>query len=101
MAELTGAQVRHLRSLAHHLEPVVQVGKLGVTDTLIHAVNEVLEAHELIKLKFVDKKEEKESILAEITARTNSQQVSLLGHVAILYRWQPNEEKRRIELPRG
>lgn len=100
MAELTGAQVRYLRSMAHHLEPVVQVGKQGVTDTLIHAVNEVLEAHELIKLKFVDKKDEKKDILAEITARTDSHQVGLVGHVAILYRWQPDDEKRLIDLPR-
>ena len=45
---LTGAQKRALRALGHHLVAVVQIGKHGITDTLVAATREVLERHELV-----------------------------------------------------
>ena len=46
---LTGRQIRQLRSLAHHLEPVITVGKQGVAPAVVDQANAALEAHELIK----------------------------------------------------
>ncbi|MGK0288724.1 MAG: RNA-binding protein [bacterium] len=51
MNELTGKQKRHLRALAHHLKPVLQLGKAGVTDTFLISMRHQLEQHELIKVK--------------------------------------------------
>ena len=48
---LTGKQRQHLRALAHHLEPVVQIGHEGPTEAVLAQINEALEAHELIKVK--------------------------------------------------
>lgn len=99
MSELTGADRKYLRALAHSLEPIVYVGKNGVTDGLITAVEEALESHELIKIKFNDHKDEKKAIAADIESRTDSHVVGLIGNIATLYREHPDEEQRRIKLP--
>lgn len=98
MIQLSSAQRAELKRLAHHLDPVVLIGKQGVGDMQVRAAADALEAHELIKVKFNEFKDEKTALLEEITARTGSVLVGMIGHVAILYKRQPNPEKRRIEL---
>jgi len=98
MESLTPAQREQLRSLAHHLKPLVFLGHQGVTDALIAAVDENLTAHELIKVKFNDHKDEKRMLSAEIVERSESAMVGILGNVLTLYRPHSQEEKRRIRL---
>ena len=62
MKTLTSSQRKFLRSRAHHLDPAVLVGKQGVTDTLVRAAQQSLEAHELIKIRFNEFKEEKREL---------------------------------------
>ena len=64
MTALKGFQKKHLRGLAHGLKPIVQIGKEGITEGVIRAVDEGLLQHELIKIKFNDfkEKEQKEAI---------------------------------------
>ena len=52
---LTGQQKRYLRSEAHHLNAIFQVGKEGVTHNQVKGINDALEAHELIKVKCSNK----------------------------------------------
>lgn len=101
MPELKGSDRQYLRSLAHSLEPVVFVGKQGLTDSLVNAVIEALDSHELVKIKFNDRKGEKKEIAAEIAQRTDGHVVGMVGNVATLYRQHPEEEKRRVRLPKG
>ncbi len=93
---LSNKQISKLKSLAQRLEPVVYVGKAGVTDELLAAVEQALSDHELIKIKFTAFKEEKKSLAAEMAARTNSELVWIVGHVAILYRAQADSARRRV-----
>ncbi|MFA6239708.1 MAG: ribosome assembly RNA-binding protein YhbY [Candidatus Hydrogenedentales bacterium] len=97
MHALTSQQRRYLRSLAHHLEPIVYVGKQGITDALAQSAEEALHAHELIKVRFVDRKEEKKELTAELATRTSSLIAGIIGNVAMLYRQHRDPEKRRIE----
>jgi RNA-binding protein len=78
----------------------VYVGKQGVTPTVIRTTDEVLTAQELIKVKFVDRKDEKRALTDELSAETSADIVGILGHIATLYRPHADEEKRRIVLPR-
>jgi len=98
MRELSGKERRELRGMAHGLRPVCFVGKNSVSDALLESVRAALEDHELIKLKFVDGKEARKALTEQIAAETDSAVVGLIGNVAILYREQPDEEKRRIWL---
>ncbi|MFC1863810.1 ribosome assembly RNA-binding protein YhbY [Thermodesulfobacteriota bacterium] len=99
MNKLTSQQRKFLKGKAHSLEPVVMVGKNGVSDSLIKLTDEVLKSHELIKVRFIDFKDKKKMLLEEIVERTGSEAVGMIGHVAILYRQNPDEEKRKIDLP--
>jgi RNA-binding protein len=99
MAELTGARKKHLRGLAHHLKPVVQIGKNGLTEPVLASVHQALDDHELVKVRLADPRGRKRELAAEIAERSGSVQVGLVGNVVTLYRRQPDAEKRRIELP--
>ena len=90
---------KYLKGLAHHLKPVVHVGKQGLIANLITTLNKALDAHELIKVKFVDLKEQRRELSLEIATRTNSELAGLVGNIAILYRQHPDREKRKIRLP--
>lgn len=98
MSTLSAAERKKLRSLAHHLQPIVLVGKHGVTDTLVGAVDEALEVYELIKIRFNEHKDAKKELTAEIAQRTDSEIAGIIGHVAILYREQEDPEKRTIKI---
>jgi len=99
MIELKGSQRRHLRSLAHSLDPAVRVGKNGITDDLISSVDEALEAHELIKVKFMDFKEDKKELSQIISIRSKSHLIGMIGNIAIFYRQNPDKDKRKIFIP--
>lgn len=100
---LTGAQKKFLRGLAHGLKPVVFVGQKGLTRSLVAALNDAFETHELVKVKFVEFKEkmQKNAVLADVQKETGAQICGMIGHTAILYRMHPDPLKRRIALPGG
>lgn len=100
MIQLTGAQRKYLRGLAHNLNPSALVGAKGVTTALIQEADNALNASELIKIKFVDHKEKdiKAALLDEITARLKCHVAGTIGHVAVLYRPHPDPEKQKITL---
>jgi RNA-binding protein len=98
---MNSSQRKYLRGLAHGLKPVVFVGQKGVTATLGEAINEALDTHELIKIKFVEFKEKahKTAITERIETDTGAVLAGLIGHTAIIYRPHKDPEKRRIQLP--
>ncbi|MBF0275219.1 MAG: YhbY family RNA-binding protein [Nitrospinae bacterium] len=98
MTKITSAQRKTLKGLAHHIDPVVQLGKNGLTSELIETINKSLDDHELIKLKFIDFKDEKKELAAEIEKKTKSVNVSNIGNISIYYRQQKNPEKRKIKV---
>ena len=101
MEKLKGFQKKYLRGLAHSLKPVVSIGHRGMTDAVIRSVDDALNTHELIKVKFIDFKEKdhKKKIAGEIEAETGCENVGMIGHTAIFYRRHNNPEKRKINIP--
>lgn len=95
---LTGKQKRYLRSLAHGLDPIFQVGKGGVNDNLIRQIEDALEARELLKVQVLNNcSEDKEVIASSLTAGAQAHLVQVIGNVIVLYK--QSKEKKRIELP--
>lgn len=99
MTALSGRQKKHLRALAHHLEPLVQVGKEGVSEAVVQATRQALLDHELIKVRFpqVDR-EEREAMIETLERESGAALAGVMGRIAILYRRHPNKPK--IQLPR-
>lgn len=85
--DLTAKQRRYLKSLAHHLNPLVQVGKQGYTSELRSEINRNLADHELIKIRLIaDEKAEFQALAEQIAAETEAALVATIGRIALLYR---------------
>jgi RNA-binding protein len=98
-APLTGKQKSYLRSLAHPLKPVVQIGHQGLTAGVVSALEAALDRHELIKVKVAGEAEvEVEEVGPEIERATHSQLAQIIGHTLVLYRRREKEPK--IQLPK-
>ncbi len=96
---LTGKQKRYLRSLAHHLDPIFQIGKGGVNDNMVKQINEALEARELIKVSILKNSLEEPTEAAEAFVQgTGAELVQIIGHTIVLYK--ESKENKEIELPR-
>ncbi|PKH08405.1 MULTISPECIES: ribosome assembly RNA-binding protein YhbY [Planomicrobium] len=95
---LTGKQKRFLRSEAHHVDPIFQVGKGGVNEAMIVQISEALEKRELVKISILQNNEDDKNEVAETLAKgTKAELVQLIGHTVVLYKQSVNN--KRIELP--
>ncbi len=99
-ATITGRQKKQLRALGHHLNPVVFVGKEGITKTVLKAIDDAITAHELIKVKLGQNcplaKNEAAKKLAQQSGTTL---VQLIGKTVLLYLPNPDlapEEQIRL-----
>jgi RNA-binding protein len=99
MSSLSSRQRKTLRGLAHPLEPVVHIGKQGLTEPALAAVDAALDTHELIKVKLLAERGEREEMAGALGERLGCETVGLIGRVAIFYRRHPEPEKRKIRLP--
>jgi RNA-binding protein len=98
-ATLTGKQRRHLRALGHELEPIVQLGKHGLTDTATSAIDEALSKHELVKVRLgTECPEERDDVASRLEPKLRAHIAQTLGRTILLYRRHP--EKPVIVLPK-
>ncbi|MBS7294237.1 MAG: ribosome assembly RNA-binding protein YhbY [Treponema sp.] len=98
MMELTSKQRKILEKAAHDLQPVVIVGGAGVTEGVISMVANSLKAHELLKIKFNEYKDEKVELTQDICSQCNATLVRIIGNVAILYKEAEKKEDRKYSL---
>ena len=97
MKPLTSAQRKRLRGLAHGLNPLVQLGKSGLTAAALAQIDKELADHELIKVRFLASKQAKDALVAEMELRLACGAAGRVGHVAILYRPHADPDKRQID----
>ena len=97
---LTPSQNRFLRGMAHDLKALLQIGGKGVTPAFMAELDEVLERHELVKVKVAaEDREARDAMIAELAGQTGAALVQRIGHTATLYR--PARERPAIVLPRA
>jgi RNA-binding protein len=89
---LTNAQIRDLKARAQLLKPTLKIGKEGISQQFLAALDEVLKHHELVKVKFEEFKEQKKELAPQLAEKTGSHLITRVGNVVVLYR--PKEEKR-------
>ncbi|MDD2218079.1 MAG: ribosome assembly RNA-binding protein YhbY [Eubacteriales bacterium] len=96
---ITSKQRSYLKGLAHSLDPIVFIGKGGVTENIIKEMDICLEGRELIKVKLQEGCEENPKDIANNIAETlNAEFVQAIGRKFVLYR--RSKDKATIELPK-
>jgi RNA-binding protein len=88
-AEQEDPKLKELKSRAQRLQPLIRVSHDGVSERLLKAMNEALDHHELVKVRFVALKEQKKGLSRAIEQLTNSLMVQRVGHTATYYRAKP------------
>ena len=96
---MTTKQRAYLKSLAMTMDPIFQIGKNSMTPELTKAVDEALEARELIKVSVLQNcADDPRELAAMLAEHTRSQVVQVIGKKIVLYREGKNE-KKKIQLP--
>lgn len=99
MNNLTNNQKKYLRSLGHHLKPVVMIGQNGLSEAVLLELESTMEKHELLKIKIrTEDRDEKHKMIDKIVDYSKSNLVQVVGNIVLIYR--PFEEESKIVLPR-
>jgi len=94
---LRGKQKRYLRSEAHHLTPIFQIGKGGLNDALIVQIEEALEKRELIKVSLLQNTDElAEDVAAVLEEKINCDVVQIIGRVLVVFKPSSKEKYQKI-----
>ncbi|PFH86292.1 ribosome assembly RNA-binding protein YhbY [Bacillus sp. AFS088145] len=95
---LTGKQKRFLRSKAHHLNPIFQVGKGGVNENMVKQISEALEVRELLKVSILQNcDDDRYDVADQLAEGSNAELVQVIGHTIVLYK--ESKENKTIVLP--
>jgi RNA-binding protein len=90
----------HLRSLAHGLRPLVQIGHDGLTEAVTHATVEALLEHELVKVRLGQGFEgERKAAARALAEAAEADLTQVIGRVIVLYRPRPKNDPRNKEKP--
>ena len=85
--ELTRQRIKELRAAAHDLAPVVMIGQSGLSEGVLRAIDDGLEAHELIKIRLQgDDRDQRKAWIEEILAQSGAAKVLAIGKVLSIYR---------------
>ena len=98
---MTSKQRSYLMKLASSIDPIFQIGKSSVTPELAAAVEEALEARELIKLHVLKNCfEDGRALVNQLAEATYAEVVQVIGKKIVLYREARDPKKRKIVLPK-
>jgi RNA-binding protein len=85
LTPLGNPEIRRLKAAAQHLEPMLKIGKAGLSDAFVQSVSTALSQHELVKIKFVEFKEQKKELAPLLADKTNSHLIMRVGNVMVLH----------------
>lgn len=90
--ELTDAQKKRLKGLAHALHPIVLIGQNGLKDTILVEIDQALEYHQLVKIKInAGDRDLRDQILEKILEHTSEAiLIQKIGNTAVLYQRNPD-----------
>jgi len=86
---LNNSQIRKFKATAQQLEPMLKIGKAGLSEGFIRSVDMALKQHELVKIKFAEFKEQKKELAPQLAEKTASHLVMRVGNVMVLHRPKP------------
>ncbi|MDH5552178.1 MAG: ribosome assembly RNA-binding protein YhbY [Nitrosomonas sp.] len=98
MLTLTSKHRRELKALAHNINPVVIIGKIGLSASIMNELERGLSSHELIKIKTqIDDRETRKELFEKICQQLNAAPVQQIGKILVIYR--PNSESDSTDIP--
>ncbi|MCH5291394.1 MAG: YhbY family RNA-binding protein [Treponema sp.] len=97
MTELSSKQRKILERYAQPLPAAVLIGSAGVTEAQTAHIARCLADHELIKVKFNEFKDDRQTLAEQLAAATDALLVRIIGNVAILYRPAEKPDRRHYE----
>ena len=85
---MTSKERAYWRAQANPLEPIIQIGKEGISENLITQIDDALDTRELIKIRVhLDTAPDKPRAFAdEIAEKTEADVIQVIGGVIVLYR---------------
>ena len=88
-----------LKSLSQNMDPIINIGKNGITDNLIREIEDLLTSRELIKIKILNNNmDDPKEMIEEILSKTSSDFVSHLGFKFVIFRQNKDPKKRKVNL---
>ena len=100
---MTTKQRAYLKGLAMNLDPIFQIGKNSMTPEVTKAIQEALDARELIKISVLQNcmncADDPRALAEVIAERTRSQVVQVIGKKIVLYK-EGKDKHKKIELPK-
>ncbi len=95
---LNNRQKRHLKTLAHASRPMVIIGANGLTEAVMQEIEHTLRHHELLKVRVnAADRAERSRIITQITIQAGAELVQQIGHVAILFRRNPEAPRTSLK----
>lgn len=95
---LTGKQKRYLRAEAHHLTPIVQIGKGGLTNEIKTSIRKALDARELIKVAILQNSDADIHDVAEEIEEMSFDVVQTIGRILVVFKVAEKRENRKLSL---
>lgn len=96
MLSLTITERLALKGRAHQLKPTVMIGNAGLTESVLKEIEQTLKLHELIKIRVMAERPEREAMFDEICSKLDAAPVQHIGKILVVYR--PNPEAHKIEI---
>lgn len=96
--ELTGKQKRYLRAQAHHLTPIVQIGKGGLTNEIKTSIRKALDARELIKVAILQNSDADINDVAAEIEEMSFDVVQKIGRILVVFKIAEKRENRKLSL---
>lgn len=94
MVSLTNAQIRVFRAQAQRLKATLKIGREGLSPRFLAALDQALQHHELMKVKFDEFKEQKKELAPQLAEKSGSHLVTRVGNVVVLYRPKSAENRQ-------
>ena len=96
---ITTKQRAMLRGLANALDPVMQIGKEGLSENSFEAIEALLQARELIKIKVLKNCPiSPKQACQKICEKLSAQPVQVIGTMVVLYKFSTKKDFKHIEL---
>jgi RNA-binding protein len=84
--EMTTKQIKELRSRAQIIDPILSLGKAGITPGFLETMRAALKQHQLVKIRFVAFKEERKNLAASLAEKCEAELVQVVGNCAVFFR---------------